>query len=288
MAFTLEQVITLLEHSSISHRTTAAAVCLLVYETLLSFDRDVELIWSAPWNTIKILFLLSRYMPFIDAGVVLYYILLDGSSHEKWLTVFKLSGTLFALGIGVTELLLTIRTWAVWGKDKRLTIALPILYVVCMAGVLTSLRLFLPTVGFIPPPRDAGAQSAGCFNTGASPVLFAAWVFLMSYDAVMLILMAIRGLPTLKTTRLGHRRLANSVFLNGTFYYLYLFVMSAINVVLIYPYGYHNLLSTFERVMYSILTCRVILDIRGETTSVNDWMADSTRSHARVRIPVHR
>lgn len=66
-------------------------------------------------------------------------------------------------------------------------------------------------------------------------------------------------------TTSSHRRLANAVFLNGLIYYFYLFVMSAINVVLIYLYAYDNLLSTFERVMYSILTCRVILDIRTET-----------------------
>ncbi|EDR05997.1 uncharacterized protein LACBIDRAFT_329206 [Laccaria bicolor S238N-H82] len=163
-------------------------------------------------------------------GRLSFDILLDGSSHDRCLTVFKLSGTFGSLlrqTDNPTQVLLTIRTWAVWGKDKRLTIALPILYVVCMAGVLTSLRLFLPTVGFIPPPRDAGAQSAGCFNTG---------------QALFCLL--------LKTTRLGHRKLANAVFLNGTFYYLYLFVMSAINVVLIYPYGYHNLLSTLISSQY--------------------------------------
>ena len=40
-----------------------------VYDWILLFDREVEHIWRREWNVSKILYLLSRYGPFIDAPI---------------------------------------------------------------------------------------------------------------------------------------------------------------------------------------------------------------------------
>ena len=40
-----------------------------VYDWLALFDREVEHIWSKEWNIAKILYLLSRYGPFIDVPI---------------------------------------------------------------------------------------------------------------------------------------------------------------------------------------------------------------------------
>jgi len=36
------------------------------------FDEEVSLIWGSKWTLVKVLYLLSRYMPFVDATVVSY------------------------------------------------------------------------------------------------------------------------------------------------------------------------------------------------------------------------
>ncbi|EDR07827.1 uncharacterized protein LACBIDRAFT_327561 [Laccaria bicolor S238N-H82] len=219
-------------------------------------------------------------MPFLDIISVLYYILLNGSSEEACRKTFAVNGWMFAIGISVTEILLTMRTWAIWGKDHRLTIILPILWALCFGGVFTFMGVFLKSVSFIPPPRGAGYQSAGCFNVSASPMLFACWLFVMAYDldtyrlcrAVLLILIAIKGLPALRMTTSSHRRLANAVFLNGMeqrYMSCQPLMLSSYIHMPMTTFSQRNLLfisiSSFERVMYSILTCRVILDIRTET-----------------------
>ncbi|KIK04925.1 hypothetical protein K443DRAFT_92222 [Laccaria amethystina LaAM-08-1] len=218
-------------------------------------------------------------MPFLDMISIMYYILLDSSSEEARHTTFQVNGWMFAIGISITEILLTMRTWAIRGKDHRLTIILPILWALCFAGVFNFMGIFLKSVSFIPPPRGAGYQSAGCFKVSSSLTLFTCWVFIMAYDLVLLILMAIKGLLSLfisvRMSTFSHCKLANAVFLNGLIYYFYLFVMSTINVVLIYPVrSLPRLLSipnSSPLSMYSILTCCVILDICTKTKESLDW-----------------
>lgn len=42
------------------------------YDYLLTFEQEVSLIWPSPWNVVKILFLTTRYTPFVGAGAILY------------------------------------------------------------------------------------------------------------------------------------------------------------------------------------------------------------------------
>ncbi|KAF9014840.1 hypothetical protein BDZ89DRAFT_962522, partial [Hymenopellis radicata] len=43
-----------------------------VYDYLLTLDQEVELVWRAKWNVTKILYLATRYLPFVDIVVVLW------------------------------------------------------------------------------------------------------------------------------------------------------------------------------------------------------------------------
>ncbi|KAF8978497.1 hypothetical protein BDQ17DRAFT_1265594, partial [Cyathus striatus] len=40
-----------------------------VFDTLLTLDIEVTFIWSTPWNVIKVLYLVTRYLAFIDSSL---------------------------------------------------------------------------------------------------------------------------------------------------------------------------------------------------------------------------
>ena len=52
------------------------------HEYNLTFVLEISLIWNAPWTIPKVLFLLSRYWPFVTLTILLYgkssYSLIDG------------------------------------------------------------------------------------------------------------------------------------------------------------------------------------------------------------------
>ncbi|KAF8998709.1 hypothetical protein BDQ17DRAFT_1428301 [Cyathus striatus] len=58
--------------------------------------------------------------------------------------------------------------------------------------------------------------------------------------------------------------LLKPILKDGILYYFYLFVLSALNVVVIraMPLDFINLLTMIERVIHAILTCRVVLHIK--------------------------
>ncbi|KZP25113.1 hypothetical protein FIBSPDRAFT_820999 [Athelia psychrophila] len=60
-----ESVSSLLRKQNIIYFDVFSA-CVLVYDYILTFNSEVTLIWGEPWKLLKVLFLLSRYLPFAD------------------------------------------------------------------------------------------------------------------------------------------------------------------------------------------------------------------------------
>lgn len=102
----------------------------------------------------------------------------------------------------MSVVILTARVWAVWERNKKLTIGLPVFFLLCwapnfaMMGVflqsmkctssIFSLRSWLTSVvGPAPLP------SLGCFVTRSDNVLYLCWTFLMIYDAGKFRLLAV-------------------------------------------------------------------------------------------------
>jgi len=46
--------------------TTVAAATIFIWDYILTFGMEVELVWKSKWNLMKGLYILQRYLPFID------------------------------------------------------------------------------------------------------------------------------------------------------------------------------------------------------------------------------
>ena len=42
------------------------------YDYFVTFQREVELVWPSKWNSMKVLFIVSRYSPFLDVPLDVY------------------------------------------------------------------------------------------------------------------------------------------------------------------------------------------------------------------------
>jgi len=72
MELIFEEVVVILQSSRLSNYMTVASIMLLVYDYMLTLDSELLLIWSSRWNLVKALFLLVRYMPFIDMVLLIF------------------------------------------------------------------------------------------------------------------------------------------------------------------------------------------------------------------------
>ncbi|ESK97700.1 hypothetical protein Moror_17407 [Moniliophthora roreri MCA 2997] len=248
---------------------TAAVAALVAYDYIITLPDEIELVWSARWNLTKVLYLLQRYMPFVDTvALVLHNDFTPGLGYQQCRNTYDISGWMFVIGIALSEVLLTLRLWAVWHKDYRLTIGLPIFFAVCWGIIFTVMAIWLPSMTFGPQPLP----HLGCYVSGGSSILFIAWVLVMLYDGGTMSLMVISGIASYRSG--VHRGLVKTIHRDGVFYYIVLFCFALANVVttVVLPGELQAIVSSAERVMHPILTSRVIHSIRAKASRPSAWI----------------
>ncbi|PPR01741.1 hypothetical protein CVT24_001561 [Panaeolus cyanescens] len=251
------------------------ACTMFVYDWALTLDLEIAMVWKSNWNLMKVLFLIQRYLPFIDT-VFLVLLLKFGLGMDNAICkrVYAASGYLMASGTAISELILTLRVWAVWHRDKRLTILLPMVVVGIWVPIMYYMYIFLNSLQFATLPKALlDLHDTQCFIVKADSRFYLVWLLLMIMDAVILFLMMIPGYKAYRAG--GDSALYQTVYRDGAIYYLYLFALSTINIVLIrvLPHGYENLLTPIERGVHSMLTSRVLLHIRAHSRGEDQDLA---------------
>ncbi|KAF8878161.1 hypothetical protein CPB84DRAFT_350371 [Gymnopilus junonius] len=230
---------------------------------MLTLRMEVDLVWSSKWNFMKVLYFLQRYLPFIDTvGLVLCHQLRMNISVSACRRVYYASGYIIVIGFILSEMILTLRAWAVCHCDLRLMIFLPVLFTAFWSADFAFITLFLRSLKLAPKPYPG---FSGCFVVQANDMLILCWAVLMAWDAITLLIMTIVGYKAYKTG--GRTALLDVVYRDGMIYYFYIFSLSAINIIVVktLPPEYENLLTSTERCLHSVLTSRVLLNIRAYT-----------------------
>ncbi|TFK64466.1 hypothetical protein BDN72DRAFT_881486 [Pluteus cervinus] len=238
-----------------------AAAALYLYDWFLTIDLEVAFIWPSKLSAIKVLYLLQRYMPLFDTvALVLSHPFIPILSVDTCAHAFQTACWLFLFGILTSEVILTRRCIAVWGNTKRnLYIFLSLLAVLCWIPCIVFLELYLQSLTFVSLPYPG----LYCFTAEGSNILYLCWILVAVYDAGTMSVMMISGLRNY-SPECRESTLFRVVYRDGALYYLYMFILSTLNVIiaLTLPSGYATLLTSLERVVHSVLTSRVVLHIR--------------------------
>ncbi|KAF8995930.1 hypothetical protein BDQ17DRAFT_966596 [Cyathus striatus] len=244
----------------------AASLVILAFETFLTLDIEVEFIWSAPWNVVKVLYLVTRYLAFIDSSLNVLIQLMPDASEPTCKILYQVGTWIIMTGMCLAELILTIRTWAVLGKKRWQAVFFFLLFVGIWGSAYTIVALFSGPYAFT--LQDALQPFLkGCFATvGSVHYLQITWALLLVYDGVLMLLMLV---PAYETR--GQSKLVRAVFRDGIIYYIYLFTMTLGNLIVTRKLSndYFTIIMILERVIHAVLACRVILHMREQA-----WKGD--------------
>ncbi|KAF9008634.1 hypothetical protein BDZ89DRAFT_1168151 [Hymenopellis radicata] len=207
--------------------------------------------------------------PFLNAGVFLWQQLTPNMSAEDCLLVYKMNGWMAAAGIVLAEVILTLRTWAVWNRHCFLTVCMPALFLAYSVVVFIIMGIFLSSLqSLILPLPDL----EGCLISAANPIY--RWDFITSmvyevgeYHRFMLLLMVVKSYQQFREAReIGSSQLLNVILKDGVMYYIYLSVLDMTNIIVISSVAPNLtvLLGLLIRVMHAMLACRVITNIRAQ------------------------
>ncbi|KAJ6476314.1 hypothetical protein C8R45DRAFT_1102571 [Mycena sanguinolenta] len=100
----------------------AAAACLtlLTYDTFLNLALEYRHIWRSKWNLIKCLYLWSRYGTFLEIGVDVLMDVNNVNLHPSaCAALYKFITMYSGFGIAITEIIMMARTYALYGKSKK-------------------------------------------------------------------------------------------------------------------------------------------------------------------------
>lgn len=262
-----------------------AGATMFVYDYFLTLGMEVDLVWSSNWSLMNVLFIAQRYLPFLDAAVLCFlpqFSTTIAPSHCRILGIIR--GLLMVTGIGLSELILTLRAWAVWDRNGRLGAALSVFFCATVAASFVVMTIFLLGLEFSNKPYPS---FQGCFITSSNQLVYINWVILMIYEAVLLMLMLIRGIAAYRWG--GRSALHRVVYGEGIAFYICIFVLSTLNVVVLNTLSanYLDFLSSVERCLHSILTSRVLLHIRvciRRNVEFPAWSGDMTKIETRIRF----
>ncbi|KAJ3834244.1 hypothetical protein F5878DRAFT_630999 [Lentinula raphanica] len=249
------------DRNLISSFLVSSAVVFL-YDWIDMLPEEIEFVWTSnllrPFN---VLYMIQRYMPFIDTIGILFVVSFEQPLDAGVCQVlYNISGWMYVIGIALTEVILTMRTWALWGKGSKLSITLPIFFTCCFVPIFYVFNLFLQTQTFEPSPFP---NDLGCIFLGGKPTLFVCWIILLAYEAVILALMLMCYYQSGRWFALSR-----TVYKEGFTFYIITFLWSIINitVILLLPHDLENLLSSYQRIMHNVLTSRAVLHMRKQST----------------------
>ncbi|KAJ7605475.1 hypothetical protein FB45DRAFT_1069297 [Roridomyces roridus] len=234
-----------------------AFICLLVYDTLLQISREHIYIWKSRWSIVKCLYLWTRYATYVDTSLAVLHRVditpLPSSTCDKIGTFDT------GIGIAITEVILMIRTYALYGNSKRLLAIFVIMWLsLCGVGFWSVLRY-----------ADATTHESGnsCdTNNPASKVWIACYAALLASETIIVTLTLWRALRAGGLAFLRHpSRLVTTFYRDGIFFYvafLFVFIIDVVLKVAIARPALQDVADTPLRVLHSILACRLVIHVR--------------------------
>ncbi|KLO16818.1 hypothetical protein SCHPADRAFT_193377 [Schizopora paradoxa] len=281
-----------------------AAVTFLAYDALLSLDDEIKYVWRSKWTFVKIVYIASKYLAFVDGTMILLVFLNPSLGLSACSTIYTASTYIILVGIALAELILLIRTCALWGLSRYVLwyliafdVGSAVLAVVKLSSSfqddnficeydlisyteLTSNCLFTVVPSPIPNIRNCfpifGDKADGAYVD---------FLCVMAAELNVLVLTLWRGVMH---WRRHSSRLVHIFYRDGIVYLVSLVVISATNVVFFViddSNYYYNVMLEPQRIAHAVLSAHLILNVR-EIGAQNGRMGYSQAGSASVSEPV--
>ncbi|KAG1724739.1 hypothetical protein EDB19DRAFT_294567 [Suillus lakei] len=259
----------------ISKYTNIGSLAILIFDFCITFQDEVHWIWSRPWNLIRVIFTISRYLPFVGSGLTAYAALRVSGPCPPSLA----ENIIHIISIVAAEGLLVIRTWAFWGKSKKLLIGLltysvaTVIAAVAM-NILPNHQLISTDISMIPGPCG--------FESSRNAALV--YAILALFECVILILTAYKWFHDYWEIRSS---IVTTVYGGSMVYMLCIIAITVTNVIIdaAFPVGFTNMFDTLQLVIHSVLASRILFHLRSSDSHAHETDLPLLASAARYERP---
>ncbi|KAH7921841.1 hypothetical protein BV22DRAFT_1038171 [Leucogyrophana mollusca] len=233
---------------------------LLLYDHLITLPGEVTYIWQRPKFASSFLFFLNRYLGLLSnvGATVVSHLPLGSKRCQQFTLVRQL---LLVSNQVVICLLLTLRTYALYGCSKR------ILAFMLGGGLLLGGAACWTLAGQHTYPVDAGNGCLLAYSTTTAIRLAVAWEALFVYDSAMFCLTVFKtykgGIRQRLFSSEGKVNIVVLIFRDGAIYFAVMAMSNMCNILTYYicPPLTRGILSTFASCISVNLMSRLMLNL---------------------------
>lgn len=259
-----------------------ASLALLIHDTIILLDQEVELIWSTKWTFPKVLYLISRYSPFLDTVIDVYDYLTPNPDPHMCHITYSIGSVLTMVGIAISELILILRTYALYDRSRKFFYFFGFLWVSGTGVASWAVAVFVQSIVF---ERRADPKVAGCYMAVVNPVVFICFMALFIVETFVVGFTLWKGFRIWRQVRMSS--LLATFYKDSILFYLAIFPLTIGNIIvfLTAPDELLDLLDTMTRVFHSIFACRILLHLR---SAANSRLLSSTTDAIRSNLSIGR
>ncbi|KAI0062550.1 hypothetical protein BV25DRAFT_643734 [Artomyces pyxidatus] len=255
----------------IFNHVQVATLALYVYDWIILFGEEVDLIWQARWTLPKVLFLLSRYTPFLDLALNLVHNFADLDPKGCSFT-FSIISWSMTIGMAVSEVVMILRVQVLYDRSKKITIFLTTLWTILTAAGVVFIYLSTRNLTFttISSLGLAGCQPQTTTNTDLT--LLGSFLSLLVMQTVI-VMLTLGNAYVRWRTRYRFETLdltLKTLYLDGVLFFLFLLAFGYVNIL--YPIitvepDLSHIFFAPMRAFHGLLSCRLLLNIRRVASS---------------------
>ncbi|KZV91416.1 hypothetical protein EXIGLDRAFT_769952 [Exidia glandulosa HHB12029] len=187
-------------------------------------------------------------------------------------------------GIALTQVVLILRTWAIWGRSRWVLVAMLTLFLALWIAETILLNAFIrETTGKQPlmiteldgPCKVVYLSNLVVRADGEQPM----WALISSFDFVILVLTLIKALEQRRYYRLSN--LITTLYHDGIIYFISVFFISLgyLIISLAVDTGFDvPAIAQLQFFLYAVLACRVMLHLRAAATQPRDQCSTAQMS----------
>jgi len=255
----LEQLVRCLTDTRLSSNIEVAGAALIYFDWLLTSGDELDWLWRRSKSVYaRTLFTLARYPALASAIVGLVPLTITLRGITTYLSVITIISS---------ELILAMRTWAMWQSSPWVLASLIVLAFVCAApGVMVIQRdVVTAVVEVVPSATWSSMQQLEC-RVSVSAV-DRAWI--VPYIGIMVFEVVVFGLTLYKVLRCYRvqvvlspkSKLLEALWIDGLIYFIFMIILGLLNIVLAHfsdsqlRIGFTQL----QTMTHSVLSTRIVL-----------------------------
>ncbi|KLO12315.1 hypothetical protein SCHPADRAFT_423891 [Schizopora paradoxa] len=236
---------------------------MFVYDYILTLPDEIEYIWPWEWRTGKILYVATKYLAFVDAGLFLTFWFNLKLTARGCSQIFNAGTWFLSAGAIIAQWILCMRTYAIWGKSKKILVPLLIIVLGAQIGGIYAANTLTKSLEWSLSPFPTISR---CYiNVTRENLMFVVYILTIVNESLILTLTIWKGVSQWRSSR---SPLIKTLYRDGVLYFFVVFAASLLNLSMTIAAPRINqpliefLLPEFQRVMHSVCTSHIILNLR--------------------------